>query len=270
MTFMIKRDASIYYELSGPGSKPETVVLLHGLGLSHINWIDHLQGLHAAGYQVLNVDLRGHGKSVSNKANQEASKHESIIKQATQDLYDICERQGLNRLILVGYSTGTLVCLNFALTYPELVSGIAISGAFSEVSNLFLWGKFRGAQLLSYKPFRPILEKEVARSNGRDKEQIALFKKEAKKVQHAEGVRWIQDSIKFNCSNELHKLTCPVLVLYGGNERRMMKYRRIFLDKIPNVQICLIPNVNHATLTKAADKYAFVLTDFIQAISLNQ
>jgi pimeloyl-ACP methyl ester carboxylesterase len=52
-------DIDLYYEISGEG---EPVLLIHGLGGSSRDWDRQIAALRLT-YQVIAVDLRGHGKS---------------------------------------------------------------------------------------------------------------------------------------------------------------------------------------------------------------
>src|SRR5918998_1799564 len=52
--------ADIYYEVHGVG---EPVVLLHGAVQSGLAFVNQIPALVDAGYQVIVIDLRGHGRS---------------------------------------------------------------------------------------------------------------------------------------------------------------------------------------------------------------
>jgi len=54
-----------YVQIAGVKKYP-TVVLLHSLGYSSADWANLIPDLNNAGYAVIAVDLRGHGKSVYN------------------------------------------------------------------------------------------------------------------------------------------------------------------------------------------------------------
>jgi pimeloyl-ACP methyl ester carboxylesterase len=61
---LIKAELS-YVKIEGIKKYP-TVVLLHSIGYSSADWGNLVQYLNNAGYAVLAIDLRGHGKSVYN------------------------------------------------------------------------------------------------------------------------------------------------------------------------------------------------------------
>jgi len=58
--------ATLSYEKIKDKNKYPTIVLLHSLGYSSGNWGTLIPELNNAGYAVIAIDLRGHGKSVYN------------------------------------------------------------------------------------------------------------------------------------------------------------------------------------------------------------
>jgi pimeloyl-ACP methyl ester carboxylesterase len=260
MAYLPLKDATIYYEVEGQG---EPLVFIHGMGLSHLNWRPQVDFFSKRGFKTITLDIRGHGRSTETLPSY---KEANIIKQITQDIYKLLKGLDIEQGILIGYSTGTAICQDFALTYPQLTKGLVLSGSFAKISNLYLLGKFTGGLGLSYMKMRPILEKGVARSNGKDKEQIQLFRQEAKKVKRKEAIRLLTASLSFDCREKLKEMEHPILVTYGGNERHMMKYRHEYLTLAPQAEVCLFPNVNHATLTKCTESYNKVLLDFFQTV----
>lgn len=65
--------ATLSYNKTDGKTKYPTVVLLHSLGYSSLNWEKLIPVLNDAGFAVLAVDLRGHGKSVYNSNLQQKS-----------------------------------------------------------------------------------------------------------------------------------------------------------------------------------------------------
>ena len=58
---MMKTPQGTAYEIHGKG-QPETLILIHGLGLTRRTWDDFIPAL-SADYQVICYDLLGHGES---------------------------------------------------------------------------------------------------------------------------------------------------------------------------------------------------------------
>lgn len=78
-------------------------------------------------YNVLTLDLIGHGKSV------EAKKGDSIAMTADW-IKAIFEREGIAKAHIVGISLGAVIAQNFAGKYPEAVSSLACFGGY-DINN---------------------------------------------------------------------------------------------------------------------------------------
>lgn len=112
-------DIFYYSDISAP--QRETLVLLHGLSANHTTWLNLLPFFKNSGLNVLAPDLRGHGKSDKSK-----DLRNYTMDAYTEDLAAILELENLNKVVLVGYSFGGLIALDFALKHPERVKKIIL------------------------------------------------------------------------------------------------------------------------------------------------
>ncbi|MCB0454079.1 MAG: alpha/beta fold hydrolase [Aequorivita sp.] len=107
---------TLHSQILGSG-KP--FVILHGfLGMSD-NW-KTLGGRWAnEGYEVHLLDQRNHGRSFHSD--------EFSYEIMAEDLKNYCEEHGLKEIILLGHSMGGKVAMQFAVTYPEMVSKLIVA-----------------------------------------------------------------------------------------------------------------------------------------------
>ena len=103
------------YESRGTG---HPVVLLHGFSLDSRMWDAQVAAL-APRYRVIRYDLRGHGKTTAPI---------TVPFAAHEDLRDLLDDLGIRRATLVGLSMGARVAVDFALVYPERVTGLVLAG----------------------------------------------------------------------------------------------------------------------------------------------
>ena len=98
--------------------KKQTILLIHGSGLSHIVWSLHEQFYVSQGFNVLAVDLPGHGNSdgPALKSIQEISDWVKLLMESVK----------IKKIIIVGHSQGSLVGIDFASRYPNLVSSLVL------------------------------------------------------------------------------------------------------------------------------------------------
>src|SRR4051812_18695011 len=108
--FAAVNNARIWYGIAGEGPP---VVLVHGMTLDHRMWDDQFAAL-AAYHRVLRYDLRGFGLSAIPDA---PYRH-------VDDLAALLAHVGMERAAVVGLSLGGMIAVDFALTYPEMVSAL--------------------------------------------------------------------------------------------------------------------------------------------------
>jgi len=112
---------------SGQGidTNKDTIVFLHGSGLSHIIWSLAEQFFSSKNYNVLSIDLPGHG-------NSDGPCLDSIEKIADW-MEKIFDKLKLKNLILVGHSQGCLEILEYSSRYKERLKKLVFVGGSNKM-----------------------------------------------------------------------------------------------------------------------------------------
>ena len=112
------------------GTSEDVLVLIHGWGCDH-RTLMRQQTFFAASHRVINVDLRGHGKS--------GAPHQTYSVQAfAHDVAWLCNELHIQRPIIVGHSMGGAVALEIASRFPKLVrAACLIDTVFQAPPELF-------------------------------------------------------------------------------------------------------------------------------------
>ena len=90
-----------------------TILLMHGSGLSHIVWSFHEQFYSTQGFNVLSVDLPGHG-------NSEGPSLKSI-EEISDWIKSLMTKLNIEKIIIIGHSQGALVVIDSAARYPKSI-----------------------------------------------------------------------------------------------------------------------------------------------------
>jgi len=95
-----------------------SILLMHGSGLTHIVWSLHEQFYASQGFNILSVDLPGHG-------NSEGPSLKSIeeISDWVKSLMNVLD---IKKIIIIGHSQGSLVGIDFASRYPNLINSLVL------------------------------------------------------------------------------------------------------------------------------------------------
>ena len=126
MIFQLE-NKNIYASDSGQGLdiNKDTIVFLHGSGLSHIVWSLAEQFFSSKNFNVLSIDLPGHG-------NSDGPCLESIEKIADW-LEKVFDKLKLKNLILVGHSQGCLQILEYSSRYKERIKKLVFVGGSNKM-----------------------------------------------------------------------------------------------------------------------------------------
>ena len=107
------------------GGKPwvegqPTVVMIHGVLNDHSVWILQSRFLAHHGYNVLALDLPGHGKSTGTPP--------ATVQAAAQHVWDLLDTLNIREAALVGHSFGALIALQAASNQPARCTHLAMVG----------------------------------------------------------------------------------------------------------------------------------------------
>jgi pimeloyl-ACP methyl ester carboxylesterase len=105
----------LFYESCGRGNP---LLFIHGWSFNSTIWEGHLDYLKDQ-FQVIAVDLRGHGKS-------EQGEGRSSLQQFASDLNYMIKRLELNKVNVVGWSMGGCLAIRLAQSCPERMKSLIL------------------------------------------------------------------------------------------------------------------------------------------------
>jgi 3-oxoadipate enol-lactonase len=113
-----------------------TVMLLHGwMVTADLNWHSAYDALVAAGYRVLAVDHRGHGRGLRAMA-------PFRLEDCAADAAAILRALDAAPAVVVGYSMGGVIAQLMARDHPDVMSGLVLSGTsqhFQDPQTRRIW-----------------------------------------------------------------------------------------------------------------------------------
>lgn len=123
----------IFYFINDSFPGRPFIVFLHGLSSNHTTWNYPMEVLHNHKYNVLAPDLRGHGFS-------DKSKKKELYRMPvfSNDLREIIEKEKIDNFVLIGYSFGGQIALEYIDKYPERVKGLILISA-NHVNPMKYW-----------------------------------------------------------------------------------------------------------------------------------
>jgi len=105
------------------------IILLHMLRRDRNSWGEFPEKLNKEGYNVLSLDLRGHGESDLDWQNFTEKDFNAMILDVKAG-YDFLKDQGAEKIFVIGASIGANTVINFGAKYPEVSGIISLSPSF--------------------------------------------------------------------------------------------------------------------------------------------
>ena len=102
------------------------IVFIHGVGLNYEIWKPQLDFF--KNQSVLAYDILGHGKSSLNKKN-------ITFDDLADQIIDLTNELGIERMHLVGFSIGSLIARNFASRFNERLQSLVLIGSIYKRSD---------------------------------------------------------------------------------------------------------------------------------------
>ncbi|GMR20024.1 MAG: hypothetical protein BMS9Abin36_0619 [Gammaproteobacteria bacterium] len=112
-------NTTITYKIYKPGKYRRLLVLIHGMASNMTRWsefVDHTRL--TDDWDILRLDLRGHGKSIARKRLGMAS--------WCSDISEILDVERYQDAVIIGHSLGAQVATQFATRYPSRTAGLIL------------------------------------------------------------------------------------------------------------------------------------------------
>ena len=132
------------YKVEGKG---EPLLFIHGLSDNLLYW-EFLANNLKNDYQVIRVDLRGHGES-------ELGNDEITIDSYVDDLINILNGLNVDKVNLIGFSLGGVIALDFTVKYPEKVYSLVLMSSFAKIDGYLTqtFNQFKSTLNKGFKDF---------------------------------------------------------------------------------------------------------------------
>ncbi len=235
--------------------KKSTILLMHGSGLTHIVWSLHEQFYASQGFNVLSVDLPGHG-------NSEGPSLKSIEK-ISDWIKSLMLKINIEKIIIIGHSQGGLVGIDFASRYPELIEKIVLvansykmpvnqdlidlaeAGDEKAVLLMMKWGYEGSKAFIGGNPVKKIV------NSARDiREVLAVDLNACNNYKNGE--------------NAIKKINCPTLCIFGDLDKMVpVKVGLKMSEQITNSETKIISDCGHMIIFEKAFEMRKLVKEFI-------
>ena len=258
-------DIDLYYELIDctepwTSGKPP-VLLIHGLGGDHQNWLYQVPAL-CGRYPILRVDLRGHGQS------SEATADFSIGDMA-RDLVRLLRVLGIEKVHLVGLSLGGTVALQFALDYPYATASALLAGTVGGIPDAM---RAVVAESMRFVEDNTMAAVAAARITNAFSERIDptirsyVIDRVAANDKEAY-LRAARAAVAFAANDRLGEIRAPVMIVVGEEDRvTPPALSESLAVRIPTARLVRLPAAGHICNIEQPAAFNRVMLEFLDSL----
>ncbi len=251
--------------------KAPWAIFVHGAGGSSNIWFKQVRHFQKK-FNVLLLDLRGHGKSKQLFAKRVIK---YSFKEISNDVLEVMDHLNIKSAHFIGISLGTIIIREMAERHPERIDSMVMGGAIMKLNIrgqiLMRMGsalKTIVPYLLLYKFFAFIIMPKKKHTESR-----SLFVNEAKKLYQKEFKRWFKLASEVNPLLKLFRIKdcgIPTLYIMGEEDYMFLPSISKLVEKHHSSILQVIPNCGHVVNVEKPDLFNQMSIDFASKWSVLQ
>ncbi len=246
------------------------VVFVHGAGGSSSIWFRQLRAFQAH-FNVLMVDLRGHGGSAALTAAREQGAYS--FEQVSRDIVEVMDHLGIGRAHFVGISLGSVLIRTLAELAPDRVQSVVLGGAITRLNRRSRFLVAAGNLFKRVVPFMWLyrLFAWVIMPRRSNREARNLFISEARKLCRKEFLRWFRLTWKVNPLLRLFEekeLPMPTLYIMGEDDYMFLPAVQALLRKHRNSLLEIVRDSGHVVNVEQPAHFNHAALRFLQQHSV--
>ena len=232
-----------------------SILLMLGCGLTHIVWSLHEQFYASQGFNILSVDLPGHG-------NSEGPSLKSIeeISDWVKSLMNVLD---IKKIIIIGHSQGCLVGIDFASRYPNLINDLVlVAGSYKMPVNQDLIDYAEaGDEKVILLMMKWGYEGSKAFIGGNPVKKIINSSREIREVLAVD----LNACNNYKSGKEsLEKINCPTLCIFGDLDKMVpLEVGNKMALMIKNSEKKIINNCGHMIIFEKAFEMRKIVKEFL-------
>lgn len=246
----------------------EWVTFVHGAGGSSSIWYKQIRAFQKH-FNVLLLDLRGHGESKPTFKNEFKQKY--TFQSIAQDVHEVINHLKIESSHFVGISLGTIVIRQLAEMHPNRVKSMIMGGAILKMNfrsqilmrlgNIF---KYLLPYLLLYRFFAFVIMPKKKHKQSR-----LLFINEAKKLYQKEFIKWFKLTAEINPVLRWFRqveINIPTLYVMGDEDYMFLPSVKQVVEKHnKTAELFIIENCGHVVNVEQPNQFNVEVISFLKS-----
>jgi len=247
----------IYYEIHGQG---DPLLLIHGLGSNSQDWEMQLPQF-SSHFQVINIDLRGHGRS--GKPTGPYS-----IPLFAEDTIQLIRALELSSVHILGISLGGMVAFQLALDSPDLVRSLVIVNSVPElIAHNFkdrtdYWKRLLIVRLFGLEKMGQVLAERFFTEPEQEGLREIFVRRWA--ANHKPSyLASLKAAFGWSVLGRLGEIQVPTLVIGADGDYFSNTEKEQYTRLMPNAELIIVENSRHALPAEKPAEFNQIVLNFL-------
>ncbi len=252
-------NVNLHYEIKGEG---RPIIFTHGASWNHKQWQPQVE-FFSSSYRAIVWDVRGHGFSSLPEGKVDS-------EDFNRDLIDLMDFLGIEKATLCGLSMGGHISLQTAIRFPERVEALILLG--TPCTNSFNWYEKiavpinRWSSRLIPMKLSGRLQADVLSKFNPDNR--SFIEEAFSLIPHDNWVRIWDAVTRMESADDLHKVSCPTLLLQGDHDTLVKRQQEFMASKIRGAELKIVSQAHHATNLDNPDEVNKYMQEFLARFEL--
>lgn len=244
------------------------VVFIHGAGGSSSIWFRQLKA-YKDEFNVLLVDLRGHGKSKEMSTMKKYYKEKYTFRTVSHDVLEVLKQENIEKAHFVGVSLGTIIIRSIAEIKPEVVKSAIMCGAITRLdvrSRVLVWLGHTFKKIVPfiwlYKLFAWVIMPKKNHEESR-----SLFVKDAKNLARKEFLKWFRLTYEVNPLLRYFKekeMEAPTLYVMGEEDHMFLPPVRKMITDFNHSDLVVVEGSGHVVNIDKPDEFNRITLEYLK------
>ncbi len=262
----IPNDNLLHFETHQHSISTDWLLFVHGAGGSTRTWKKQIEEL-GAHYNLLIIDLPGHGKNAGNSA--QFPKYSFLFM--AEKIWEVIDHIKIQNIHIIGISLGTIICLQMRHLKPHRVLSVIMPGAIVRLNTklkVLASLSLALAKVIGYPNFYK-MSASIMLPRKNHKKSRDVFIKESKALSIDEFQKWT--GLYHNLNRTLldffeTKSPIPHLLIMGSQDHLFLQSAKEYAIYHNNAKIKVIPNCGHVVSIESAQKFNSICLEFLKSL----
>ncbi len=241
------------------------VTFIHGAGGSSAIWFKQIRDFSKT-FNVLLIDLRGHGKSKNPKYDKLKRYSFDLIG---DEVIEVLDHLRIQQSHFVGISLGTIIIREISERYPDRLKSLVMAGAIMKMNTRGQVLMKLGFLLRSIIPYLLLykLFAFIIMPKSKHKESRFLFIQEAKKLYQKEFIRWFSLVAQVNPLLSLFRIRetgIPTLYVMGQEDYMFLPSIRKLVKNHSSSRLSVVPDCGHVVNVDKPEEFNSIALTFLR------